>query len=197
MPISMLQRIAMLAAVGMLSVAMYVPSLVQAQTPPDAAVEMDISLLPVGDRFGAPSLGKTLRRVLVVRVSEDADVSGRGWFQVELISPEGKTVSRHASPEVSLSPGSDIQGRYLFPRSTADRFPELLEPVYINNEDGERILRKNAFGFSDDFTFVGEGVAAEGEVFTARLMLFLKNPEGGADLIGDTSMTLIVNEPKS
>ena len=196
MPISMLRRLMTLTVVGVLTATGVIPCAVLAQSSQDG-VEIDVSLLPVGDRFGAPSLGKTLRRVLVVRIGEEADVDGKGWFQVELISPEGKTVARHASPEVSLKAGSNIQGRYLFPKNTADRFPELLESVYITNEDGERILRKNAFGFGDDFTFVGLGVAAEGQVFRARLMVFVKSPEGGADLVGDSSLTLVVNQPKS
>jgi len=196
MTISMRRRLLALAVVGALTATGFPPSAVLAQSG-QSGVEIDISLLPVGDRFGAPSLGKTLRRVLVIRIGEAADVDGKGWFQVELISPEGKTVARHASPEVSLKAGSDIQGRYVFPRNTADRFPELLESVYVSNEDGERMLRKNAFGFGDDFTFLGVGVEAEGEVFRARLMVFAKSSEGGADLVGDTSMTLVVNQPKS
>ena len=195
MPLLVLRRLPLLTVACLLSNVLFAPSAALAQDGQDA-VTIDISLLPVGDRFGAPSLGKTLRRVLVVRVGKAADVNGKGWIQVELISPEGKTVARHASPEVSLKPGGEIKGRYLFPTSTADRFPELLEAVYVTNEDGERMLRKSAFAFGDNFTFVGENVEADGQVFQARLMVFLKS-ESGASIVGDTSMTLVLNQPKS
>lgn len=162
----------------------------------DSGVTIDLSLLPQGDSFQAAGLGKRLQRALRIRVDGAAIVDHEIWFQAELLSPEGKVVARHASPLMSVKPGTTIEGSYLFPGDAADRFPELIRPVHVQKKDG-RVLREKAFGFGDGFTYLGdasENADVEGQIFTARLVIYEKKDEGGAEVLTDRRVSLRVND---
>ena len=169
----------------------------RAQTP-NGNVTIDVSALEVGNSFQGAQLGRTIRRVLVVRIEDTDALEEDYFFQMELYDPDGDFVARHASPTVR--PRSWADGRYLFPERSAAMFPEQIVGTYnfsIFNTAGARTGRAAVFSFSDMFTYLGADVEPDGPAFYTDLWIFEKDTGEGVKQLAHTRMYYALNKDGS
>lgn len=161
----------------------------------DGNVTIDISSLDVGSTFQGAQLGRTIRRILVVRIEDTDALEDDYFFQVELYDPDGDFVARHASP--TAKPRGFADGRYLFPERSAVMFPEEIVGTYdyaIHNTAGARTRREAVFSFSDMFTYLGADTEPEEPAFHADLWIFQKDTGSGVKELAHTRMYFALNQ---